>query len=254
MSDAELIAFHADGWPDMRLVPADRWREWMNDTRGRFANRCLPLLVANEAGWVLLNPSPFQATWNGDESADGMTIEFAGGSAENTMVGKYFGYGVVTWDVPYLFRTPPGYNLLVRGPANWPKDGACALEGLVETDWVVATFTMNWKLTRPNHPVTFEADEPICMVVPQRRGELESFAPGIRDLESDPATRDGFRQWFVNRHLMIAEKRLLWSRGKPEAADRVWEPDYFRGMSADGTRTADHDTKLRLRPFEGPPE
>ena len=48
---------------------------------------------------------------------------------------------------------------------------------MIETDWSVATFTMNWKLTRPHWPVTFEIGEPICMVVPQRRGELESFHP-----------------------------------------------------------------------------
>jgi hypothetical protein len=27
------------------------------------------------------------------------------------------------------------------------------LDGIVETDWLEATFTMNWKLTRPNHTV-----------------------------------------------------------------------------------------------------
>jgi hypothetical protein len=37
---------------------------------------------------------------------------------------SHFGSGILTWNVPYLFRTPPGYNLLVRGPANWPKDAA----------------------------------------------------------------------------------------------------------------------------------
>jgi Family of unknown function (DUF6065) len=43
-----------------------------------------------------------------------------------------------------VFRTPPGCNLYVRGPANSPKDGIAALEGIIETDWSEATFTMNW--------------------------------------------------------------------------------------------------------------
>ena len=45
----------------------------------------------------------------------------------------------------------------------------------METDWLDATFTMNWKLTRPHHPVVFEADEPIAMNSPVRRGQLEEF-------------------------------------------------------------------------------
>ena len=77
------------------------------------------------------------------------------------MVQSHFGEGVITWNIPFLFRTSPGYNLLVRGPSNWIKDGVQALEGIVETDWAVQTFTMDWKFTRPRRWVRFEADEPI---------------------------------------------------------------------------------------------
>jgi hypothetical protein len=34
--------------------------------------------------------------------------------------------------LPMLFRSPAGYNLLVPGPANYPKDGVRPLEGIVE--------------------------------------------------------------------------------------------------------------------------
>jgi hypothetical protein len=60
------------------------------------------------------------------------------------------------------------------------------IEGLVEADWAVATFAMHWKLTRVGHPVTFEAGEPFCMIVPQGRGELETLRPVIRPIEDDP--------------------------------------------------------------------
>jgi hypothetical protein len=73
-------------------------------------------------------------------------------------------------------------SLVVRGSANWPKDRACPLEGIVETDWSPATFTMNWKLTRPHWPVDFGENEAICMLVPHRRGELEGFRPEVRNL------------------------------------------------------------------------
>ena len=73
-----------------------------------------------------------------------------GGDSQN------FGHGVLTWHLNYLFRTSPGYNLYARGPANWPKDGIVPLEGIIETDWSVATFTMNWKVTVKNQPIDFE--------------------------------------------------------------------------------------------------
>ena len=65
---------------------------------------------------------------------------------------SHFGYGLLTFQLPYLFRTPPGYNLLVRGPANCPKDGAW-LDGLVGTDWSPARFFMTWQITRANEGV-----------------------------------------------------------------------------------------------------
>lgn len=34
----------------MRLIPAPASRAWMNETTDSFANRCLPLKVANQAG------------------------------------------------------------------------------------------------------------------------------------------------------------------------------------------------------------
>ena len=61
------------------------------------------------------------------------------------------------------------------------RSWAQPLEGIVETDWLPATFTMNWRLTRPNYPVHFEAGDPICMVVPVPRGLAESLVPVARE-------------------------------------------------------------------------
>ena len=196
----ELIAYYPAKQPEVVPEPAPRWREWMNFTTGRGANRCLPLLMANESGWVLRNPAEFTVVWNGDDGRDGVTVTYESGTPQHLqLAGPHFGSGVLTFDVPYLFRTEPGWNLLVRGPANWPKDGICALDGLVETDWAVATFTMNWKITRADHPITFEKDEPFCMIVPQRRGDLATFTPTTRTLRSDEETRGQFKAWHSGR-------------------------------------------------------
>lgn len=246
----KLIAFHQVSAPWIEVRPGGRSRAWIDEMEDRWANRCLPLLVANEAGWVLLNPLPFEVVWNGDPAPSGVSIQFEEDPVGHPPVQSHFGYGIVTWAVPFLFRTPPGWNLLARGPANWPKDGISALEGLVETDWAVATFTMNWKLTRPSLPVRFEFKEPFCMIVPQRRSELESFRPVFRALETEPELRDATKAWVESRHEAQVRKFLA-QYAKDYATDRTaWQQHYFRGQAPDGTRATVHQTRLKLAEFE----
>ena len=251
-TDPTLTAFHASapGAVLVDIVPASRWREWMNSTRSRFANRCLPLLMANESGWVMLNPVGFDAVWDGGAERAAVTVSFDDGVQQSAIVESLFGEGILTWTIPYVFRTPPGYNLLARGPANWPKDGLCALEGLVETDWATAPFTMNWKFTRPQCRVRFERDEPFCMIVPSRRGELEAFAPDIRHVRADPSTAKGWKQWLSSREQLHVRKFLGLHSGDYQQDRDAWEKDYFRGHGADGAEAPEHETKRRLRPFQ----
>ena len=102
---------------------------------------------------------------------------------------------MITFNLPFLFRTPRDINLWVKGPTNWPKDGVTALEGLVESDWTSASFTMNWKITRPNQLVRFERGEPICMVLPYPRHYLERFEPAQLPLAADKDVHDAYVQW-----------------------------------------------------------
>jgi hypothetical protein len=251
-----LIAYRIAPERSLDLVPAPAKRAWMDaDTRG-FAYRCLPLLIANQAGWFLLNGHEFRATWSGGRTRAAVRIEYLqdGAACEECPshrgpVLSHFGAGIITWLIPYLFRTPAGYNLLARGPANWPKDGAAPLEGLIETDWAVAAFTMNWKLTRPKHPVTFARGEPICMLVPQRRGELESFQPEIRELAAEPELKQAHAAWNDGRKQFLVAKYLA-GPASLSAGSRPWQGEYFRGTAPDGTTAPEHQTKLHLRSFE----
>lgn len=238
-----LTAYSLELRPAMRLVRAPSARDWMSATPNRFAYRCLPLMIANQAGWLILNPYSIRVTWDGTDRLDGVTIEPLG--KRIPAVKSHFGSGVLTWNLPYLFRTSPGYNLHVRGPANCPKDGAAPLEGIVETDWSPATFTMNWKLTRAGLPVVFEADEPICMIAPQRRGELEAFVPRLRQLLRAPALASSYARWARGRAAFLSDLREPGS----EAQRRGWQRDYLHGTLPDGSRAPEHQTKLSLRPF-----
>ena len=241
----ELIAYTLRPSTQMRLIPAPQKREWMTSTPNSFAQRCLPMLISNAYGWFLLNPAPFRTRWNGLDGSGCIEIEYEG-EPPIDRARSHFGSGILTFTIPYLFRTSSGYNLQVRGPTNTPKDGIYALEGIVETDWAHATFTMNWKFTRPGVWVSFERDEPISMIAPLKRGELETFEPSSTPLQSDPDLSNAYHQWSRGR----AEFNSGLKSPGSEAMRRGWEKDYFQGKRTDGSRVEEHQTRILLNPFE----
>jgi hypothetical protein len=237
----------------MTLTAAPIDRAWMDATDSRYAYRCLPLVIANQAGWIIHNPATFTVSWDGSKLKEGLRFEFAEAGlpdAVTSPIASQFGSGVLTFSLPYLFRTPRSINLWVKGACNWFKDGAHPLEGIVETDWLPAAFTMNWKLTRANFPVRFERGDPICMVVPIPRGLAEGLDPIRMPLRKQPALHQEFLEWHRSRH---AFNRAI-QGGDPEATQRGWTKDYFKGAMATGSRAYEHQTRLHLREFRNAEE
>jgi hypothetical protein len=166
-----MIAYRIPGWSRYpEIVPAPAGREWMDTGTKGWANRCLPLRMANQAGWCILNDADFDVIWDGKNGLESLKILPHDKSREPIFANSMFGYGILTISIPFLFRMPPLHNLMVRGPANFFKDGAAPLEGLVEADWTPYTFTMNWKITRAMRPIRFAGGEPICMLTPVPQG------------------------------------------------------------------------------------
>jgi hypothetical protein len=233
------------------ISPAPANRAWMSAMRRGWANRCLPLLIANQSGWELRNPCGFSATWMGGDDRANVGIVPDRRDPGQFLPESNFGYGILTWHLPMLFRTPPGYDLLVRGPANHPKDAVSPLEGIVETDWASSSFSMSWKFTRQLMPVRFEVDEPICMIVPQRRGELEEFAPELRPIDTDDELRRK-HEFFIRSRGEMGQAQAATNAAAGEKVP--WQGDYARGSHADGEAgSPDHQTRRHLRPFVSQP-
>ncbi|MCV7163621.1 DUF6065 family protein [Mycobacterium stomatepiae] len=213
------------------IVPAPIGRAWMPDmskTRTGWPNRCLPMLIANQSGWELRNPCAFTATWMGQPGGVDVMITPHQRGTDQFLPASHFGNGILTWHLPLLFRTPPDYNL-------------------VETDWASASFSMNWKLTRKLMPVRFEVDEPICMIVPQRRGELEEFAPELKSIAADEELHRKYEFFLRSR----SRAQQLEQLARVDAGEQVqWQGDYTRGRHTDGEAGApDHQTRRHLRSF-----
>jgi hypothetical protein len=226
----------------LKIVPASANRAWMDVDTGGWANRCLPLRIANQAGWFVLCDAGFEAVWTGKNAKDSVRIRFDRGQS-SACVSSMFGYGVLTFGLPYLFRTPPGWNLWARGPANSPKASIAPLEGIVETDWLNFPFTMNWKFSERLKSVRFERDEPICMLVPIRRGDAESFEPRIRNLASEP---DVLRSFELGLEKRSAVRQALL---EDKNVDGRALGHYVRGEGYLGERNEEHQRRLEIRSF-----
>ncbi|MBS0625685.1 MAG: hypothetical protein JSS32_06510 [Verrucomicrobia bacterium] len=242
MEKLEIVAYGAWGF-DVKIVPAFRKREWMEKEQGH-AYHCLPMAMANQSGWFILAPYDVTAVWDGTDREDCVKVET---EAKNPLALAYPHTGILSWTIPYVFRTPPGWNLLCRGPANMPKDGVWPLEGLIETDWSMASFSMNWKFTRPGK-IEFKKDEPYAMLVPHMRKDLEHFSGRFAELSSNPELFDGYTKFMKNRTEFIERQQ----RGDPEALKQRHQKIYWRGFTPDGEQFPDHQMSRKLAEFQNP--
>jgi hypothetical protein len=238
-----LICYPTSGEPP-QLVPAAVERDWMERTDSGFAYRCLPLNIANAHGWLILNEAPFVAEWDGGTGLDAVVVQPTTGDA-NVLGSSHFGSGVLTFHVNGLFRTEPGWDLLVTGPFNRLKDAIQPLTGIVETDWSPFTFTMNWRFTRKFAPVSFERGEPFCMLFPVQRGIVEAIEPEFHALASDPEVAAAYAAWAESRRAFNEGLKIA---GSPAQGEK-WQRDYFRGSGRYGAPPDDHRTRLRVKPF-----
>src|SRR5580704_1221031 len=113
VQEQQLVAYRLPGWaryPD--IVPATADREWIDEGTRGWANRCLPLRIANQAGWFVLNDVDFEIIWGGQRSKDSLKLLYPKGRGAG-LASSMFGYGIVTFSIPYLFQTPAGFNLSV---------------------------------------------------------------------------------------------------------------------------------------------
>jgi hypothetical protein len=231
-----------------QIVPGRPDRGWMDDTPVRYAYRCTPLSIANASGWEILCPESIIAMWDGRDALDGVYVRTERGSAAHFAV-SHFGSGVLTFHPGYLFRTNPGWALWARGAPNVVKDGIAPLDGVVETDWLPFTFTMNWKFTRPGE-VRFEEGEPFCFVTPFPHALVDDAQPVVRDISDDSELERHHNSWTADR---LAFNAGLAS-GDPDAVARGWQRRYLRGETPDGSTSPFHRHRRRLRPFARPEE
>lgn len=238
----KLICY-LNGRPPLDIQPAGLSRDWMENSVDRFAYRCLPLNIANTHGWEIRCETTFQATWNGGSQINDILIKAASPSQAAI---SHFGSGVLTFHVSCVFRTEPGWNLMVMGPPNRPKRGIQALTGVVETDWSPYSFTMNWIFTEPHHTIEFQQGEPFCFFFPVLQGAIDAVNPVFSEMQSDAELYHQHMEWIRSRGNFIQDL----AKSDSQASQEKWQRKYFHGQDMNGqVGSAKHQTKIKPKPF-----
>jgi hypothetical protein len=189
---------------------------------------CEPMRTASAFGWYLFPPMDFQILWDGRETfwsheeaegqwlplhqthypgfdeyfdarvpedCKGFALPFLGAPNEPGLLQIWSGY---------VARTAPGWSVLSRPLANFPRpSGYEAYEGIIETDrWFGPIFT-NVRLTRTGVPIHIRAEVPLLMLQPFPRWlyadqVLENFGLVEKLEDFKDEDWDRFRATIVN--------------------------------------------------------
>src|SRR5438128_10505901 len=78
-------------------ITAGAWtRDWMDMMPDRFPYRCLPMTIANQAGWVLHSPVGLTAVWEGGQHPTSLRIDFGHAATPPNTFGGSFVAGMVS--------------------------------------------------------------------------------------------------------------------------------------------------------------
>jgi hypothetical protein len=232
------------GWDWSWATPL---RDWMDNTPGKYAYRCLPLTIANQTGWWVYNPVGFTAIWTGRSTPGGVQFIFdSDPQLWSGWINNQFGEGVITWNTPFLFRTSPAESrLLICGPTNHFKHGVQPLTAIIESDWMSMSFTMNWKITGPGSTIRFDLGDPLFQVIPLVSNickDLEGAAVTYQKLADSPEVSAAYKAWQDGRNKFHQQK----AAGEVRADG--WQKDYFRGSDSGSGGGAVHGHTTRVNP------
>jgi hypothetical protein len=252
-TDQVIKAFLLPGAPEdaAKLIrPARPTRDWMDRTPEKYVYRCTPLSAANTMGWEILNPVNCEFRWTGLTPQQQI---FVYRDRELRFGPKsHFGSGIVTWELPFLFKTPPDYGMVVTGPANHDRDHIVPLDGFIRSDWLPFPFTMNWRITTPDLTIRFEEGEPIARIFPFPLALLDETRMELHDLSEDPEFERQFLDWGKKRQQNYQQRGQAAATtppGENPNLNTLWNRQYAKGKGADQA-AMDHQTVFRCQPVE----
>lgn len=215
------------------------------NTRDWFVNHayyCLPLVMGNQHGFVVKSLYDFEVEWLGGNTVEDVKIGILSPIEEYEKtynlqnITSHFGMGLITVQMCFTLRTPPGINLMTINPPNYYIDGIYHLTGVVEADNLRRDFTFNLRITRPNYKIRINKGDYIGCIIPYPRHFIDQFH--IVDAKSlfSPENITEERRCMDD----FAKERREIDKNKPHGNGRR----YWRGEDIYGNKFSDHQTGL----------
>jgi hypothetical protein len=198
--------------------------------------KCLPLSIGNMQGFVFSLPYKITLFWNGGNNVEDLIISYEEDFKKYKNVNfihpsSEFGHGILTIHFPLTLKTPPGINLMTIAPPNFPLSGLSPMTGVVESDNIRFSFTLNIKVNFPNAKIIIEKDTPLVGLLPIPRYFCDSF-----ELKN---AYDVFDKNVIEEEMKIVDKHNKQrdiSNQNPGNTDRL----YYSGQDIDGNKFKDH--------------
>ena len=172
------LPFNNDISTFLKPLNKDHKRDWFTP----HFYKCLPLSIANMQGLAFSSPFSFEVFWNGGHTIDSISFNVYNDSEihnfekmNHVSVSSEFGHGIFTMHFPLLLKTPPNVNLMTIAPPNYPLIGITPMSGVVETDNLSFTFTLNFKIDLPDTLFKIEKNYPLMGIIPIPRNYCDSF-------------------------------------------------------------------------------
>jgi hypothetical protein len=197
--------------------------------------KCLPLSIGNMQGFVFSLPYTVTIFWNGGNHINDIQIEYHEDNiySETNFIhlSSEFGHGILTIHYPLTLKTPPGINLMTISPPNFPLPGLSPMTGVIESDNIRFTFTLNIKMDIPNLKITILPNTPLVGLIPIPRYFCDSF-----ELKN---AYDIFDKNVVEEEINIVNEQVI-QRTVQNKNNLVSEGLYYSGKDIKGNKFKDH--------------
>jgi hypothetical protein len=201
--------------------------------------KCLPLSIGNMQGFVFSVPFDFSIHWDGGYKRESLQFSFNKEEydAGDITFGSEFGYGIATLHMPIVLKTPPGINLMTIAPPNFPLPGISPMTGVVETDNLRFTFTLNLKIDIPDSQINIKKDYPLVGILPIPRYFCDSFdLVSAYDIVDESLVKEEQLVIEENKILRDITNKKLRNNEGPYTTDKI----YYRGKDIRGNKFKDH--------------
>lgn len=201
--------------PASRFIPdwykkTPPWSNKKNHPTGSpTIKKCLPVLDAITAGYIIVSPCDVYVTIEDSEPkystpSDQFIIEHHPRKQAH-LHPKANDFQFPKWINPWSIKTPKGYSLLFVAPLHNPNPWFEIMPGIVDTDNYSNPVNFPFVLKNPMQECLIPAGTPIVQIIPIKRDNwIHEFSQDMKEQEN---IHKVIHSLFFNRY-----KKLFWTR------------------------------------------